>query len=413
MAKCCRPEHGPEFVFALLCRAWYRPKWQLWNLAELLGDSMEVPFVVQLMGEPMGVCPGAIGPATRTTEQLAELIARKSLGGDFELHELVYRMPEDVEHLLTMEVGGVRPLDARPRKAAPQNDALSELRGLDRRGRGSGPSQRGRGQAGGRGGRAGRGRAGLAGRAAPGPAVGEQAHADATPNDGLVGALPDLLALPPAVVGGDETAVDPFEDMDEADVLEVLAAHQGYVNGAEEEGAEPVAVDMQPEVLEALQAMEESGAGEASSDGGHLPHPEASLAEATPAAPPAQQDPPIPPAPAPVPVEIVGPCAQGYFRHRGQPQHIARITGVFNNSVTVRCYRHSKCSICVAEWKLPSRSDLLDWIQQADLAGGTSVARSIAADNHKAALRILLGAASKPGRTRQSLIDEAHAAEAA
>lgn len=79
--------------------------------------------------------------------------------------------------------------------------------------------------------------------------------------------------------------------------------------------------------------------------------------------------------------------------------------------MSVRCYLHPKCSVALAEWKLPAAADMRRWILDAVRVEPTDSADTKAekAKAHMASMRALASSATKPGRTRQALIDEAAA----
>ena len=91
------------------------------------------------------------------------------------------------------------------------------------------------------------------------------------------------------------------------------------------------------------------------------------------------------------------------------PVHAARVTGSFSSKVAIKCYVHADCSHIIAEWRLPSLQSLRHWVATAEHpprgAPATQVWEASAA--HRAAMRVLVDEAVKPGRTRASLIDDA------
>ena len=118
-----------------------------------------------------------------------------------------------------------------------------------------------------------------------------------------------------------------------------------------------------------------------------------------------------PPAP-PIPAErrIRGPSQLGYFYDVARCRHVCRISNTFSNSVKISCYLHEKCKVTLPEWRLPSRRHLQLWAASVDTAAETSAAEATRAQRHMGHLQELIAAAERPGRTRQSLIDEAAAA---
>ena len=106
---------------------------------------------------------------------------------------------------------------------------------------------------------------------------------------------------------------------------------------------------------------------------------------------------------------VCGPNHLGYLRDRRFGQYyIARVT-VFGGNTAVKCYVHQHCSLAFAEWKLPKLQDLRCWAAEAERVDvrAEPAAKAVARDAHVAALRRLRDQAVWPGRTRQSLVDEA------
>lgn len=121
------------------------------------------------------------------------------------------------------------------------------------------------------------------------------------------------------------------------------------------------------------------------------------------------------PAPSPEVAPVVvgnmcGPTPLGYFTDRRVQRSIGRITGPFSDgSVGLRCSLHPECSLAMAEWKLPGLQELRSWFENAEvpLATATKGERRAMAKAHIAQLKVLREAAVWPGRTKQSLIDQA------
>jgi hypothetical protein len=150
--------------------------------------------------------------------------------------------------------------------------------------------------------------------------------------------------------------------------------------------------------LEVDEAGEAEGDAAASSSSGA-----AACGAGVPPGPP-PPPPPVPPADEP----LVGPTPLGYF-YRGN-RCMARITPVFNRSISMRCYQHTKCSVAMAEWKLPDLDSLRVWVLDvAPIPEGTSAAQKVALrDAHVQAMKQLAGSTVFPGRTRAALIAEAN-----
>ena len=105
---------------------------------------------------------------------------------------------------------------------------------------------------------------------------------------------------------------------------------------------------------------------------------------------------------------VVGPTRLGYFKETATGRDVGRVTDGFNgSSIGVRCNAHG-CSIPMAEWKLPSRAQLIAWVSvprpAADASKEERAAQKLA---HTMTMKGYREAATEPGRTRKSLIDEA------
>lgn len=119
----------------------------------------------------------------------------------------------------------------------------------------------------------------------------------------------------------------------------------------------------------------------------------------------------------PTPLEsglIRGPGPLGYFEDR-TGRSMLRVTEKFKTSVGVKCLQHlGKCTLAMAEWMLPSRMALAAWALNAtpfpDHATRDEKDRIIQV--HLPELRVMRDAAIAPGRTWQSLLDEAAAERA-
>lgn len=113
----------------------------------------------------------------------------------------------------------------------------------------------------------------------------------------------------------------------------------------------------------------------------------------------------------PKPEDMVsGPNQMGYLNSLPEGRVLARITAVFNRSVAIKCYVHpGRCSVAVAEWKLPDLTSLRRWAGGAvpHQLGATPDQKQQEIRAHKAELEALIRGATRPGRTRQSLLDEA------
>lgn len=413
---------GPiKHRFALLVRAWFSPKYQLWALCGPTSDAASPPFVLRLMEEPCRVCPRLLGPMVRTGDELAELVARDALGGSFALNEVRYKICEDTDHLRDMLVDGWELIDTSgvAQRRAPTNRPLQELRNLSApTSQGDGEQRaleawaRGRGSRGGRGRRAGnRGRG--AGRRTPRAKGSEGAadmledapipHADAAREDG-----------PPPPVCPDEVEDDIIDDMDAEDIMEVALAFEGELQAQDKEGCDDEEGAHTSEVMKALQSVP-LAEGEVSQSSGNAHGVEPLETRATGhRVVEDEEPPPAVPAQAPHPFAIIaGPSAGGYFIDRRTNRHCARISPVFNSSVSVKCYVHSKCQVAMAEWKLPSREELARWALDAVLPESAAPEeREQATQAHRNLLKALVANAQRPGRRRQDIIAEAEAVPA-
>lgn len=404
--------------WALLARAWFKPKWQLWVLCkeEAPQGGGEFPCLARIDREPSKLCPTVDIPKVRTTEQLAEVVARNALGGQWRLFEAHYALPADVPHLLTMVVNRKTHLERyTPSARGPANTGMRDLRRLiaDRAAGQAGvlpetgalapQSRQGRRQP-----RAARSR-GTATDPSGAPTA-PAAISDGEPgNSGTTSGDPTLVALAAA----DEAEVDMFEGLDGDDLQEVLEAHADFVAGpsadntivAEEQaGGEPPmqeGEDIFAEVLREIAGMGAEHAEASVSSGAAL-----SSGGAPVEAPVAHAD---APEPGQIPQPIVGPSNLGYFRNRSLDKTVARITPIYGKSVSIKCYLHPKCSVAMAEWKLPATADIARWILQAEQVLSTDSASQVEqkTEAHKQAMKAMVAQAVLPGRRRQELIDEA------
>lgn len=115
---------------------------------------------------------------------------------------------------------------------------------------------------------------------------------------------------------------------------------------------------------------------------------------------------------AAAPLDLVsGPSAGGYMQDSRTHRHIARVSPVFNKSISIKCFQHSRCQVAMAEWKLPARHTIAAWALNAELPsdGDTQEDREAKASRHMKDMKAIILHAQKPGRSRQALIDEAAA----
>jgi hypothetical protein len=112
---------------------------------------------------------------------------------------------------------------------------------------------------------------------------------------------------------------------------------------------------------------------------------------------------------------ISGPSDLGYFCDRRTGRSIAHLTKIFGTSVSVKCMNlnHGACSLPIAEWKLPPRLEIVQWILEGvELPkSATSAEKKAESAKHLQLLRDRVARSTWPGRTRASLIAEAAADE--
>lgn len=100
-------------------------------------------------------------------------------------------------------------------------------------------------------------------------------------------------------------------------------------------------------------------------------------------------DAPVAPASRPL---VSGPIALGYFRHEGLDRDILRVSGPFtNNSMGVKCFQYPRCTLAMAQWKLPAVEKLKEWalsIRPATRDDSPQAAHALTAE-HLALLRAM------------------------
>ena len=105
----------------------------------------------------------------------------------------------------------------------------------------------------------------------------------------------------------------------------------------------------------------------------HADHPEDSEpeylhevdGEARPPVEAAAPPPHVAPMPPPPPPPIEGPCKYGYYRCSLTREKMMRKSGPLSgNSMAIQCYRGhgSRCSVAMADWKVPTDDELKTWI---------------------------------------------------
>jgi hypothetical protein len=124
--------------------------------------------------------------------------------------------------------------------------------------------------------------------------------------------------------------------------------------------------------------------------------------------------PPPPPPPPDVMTLFRGPDRNGYITCVATGRNAGRVSGPYGPNVGIKCFQEhgGSCSIPLAEWKVPCRRDLFAWLAAAEPVDprADGVVKKAAAGRHIAELKKLTATSTWPGRTRQSLVDEAAAA---
>jgi hypothetical protein len=135
-------DDGPPFrIYVLLGKAVFNPKCQLWfrcqwdpeNSQDEQGVELAFPFTIRLEVGSCRLCPAVPCLAYLSSDELALQMAQISDG--WSANRLVYRLPTDVDNLMTMIVEGRTPcadFAAGPRAQArgSRNQELSDLQDL-------------------------------------------------------------------------------------------------------------------------------------------------------------------------------------------------------------------------------------------------------------------------------------------
>lgn len=396
-------------VWALLVKAVFSPKFQLWcevgTKPEPVPDAspaaLSFPVQVALVPSAGRVCPNLQAPSIMTSDEFALRLVEIGVGHRLAAWEMEYTLP-DKPDLLHMVVAGRGPaLALQPREGQPgarsRNDALLEVRALGQvndsadhvvlrhrsaRNRTREPTGRGRGR----------------GKGAPSEELLPEAanHGDPQPDvEGQVGV--DVLVS--------ESLLD-MDPEDAAEVVECLDADAGVIAEVPDEtGVSVLGVASGELAQNAASVVGDRGEElERLVEVGGAPLDDAAVD--SPAQLPAPRELPPPPSP------VRGPSDLGYLTDMRLGRSIGRLTAVWKGSVAVKCYLHgSTCTLAMAEWKLPGLGDVRNWLASAEVppAGADGAAKKRMATAHVADLRRLRDAAIWPGRTRQSLVDEAAA----
>lgn len=357
------------------------------------------------------MCPGVAIPKIRTTAELAKDIASASPGGSYELYELSHDLDCNAPHLLAVVVRGMSPIQGSNAQKSMQNKALLELRKLSAP---SGPAMdeasalvassgalraatpRGKGRAREQGHRV------EAQAALPDIPAGADVNDRGVAEQSLLMPGPEVDSL--LVDEGGGAADDPFSDMDPSDIMEVIEAHQIYLSAPDaaaeaspEELADPEADTVLANFVAGdAEPTEEIAPGQSSSSDVPIAPADASArAVAAPAATAAT-------APR---LAVLGPSKLGYSHDPRSGKHVARISPVFNKSVSVKCDVHPRCQVAMVEWKLSPLAELREWVMEAQSGGSDANAAKV----HMAALKSKVASAQCPGRLREDVIAEAEA----
>lgn len=391
-------------VWAVVARASFSPKAQLWcecgsgGASDADNGSLAFPMEIEFLARPSLLCPGTRALKVLTSDELALRVAELGAVGEVRAWEMQYAISDrpSLKYMMVsgrkVELPSVVPeasakganralLDAQSLDIDPESADHAALRRRAKAKRGA-PSRGGR----------------LQGSRKPGSRA--------------------------AAKGGDETRLALPSPGDDSRSIPVDEALRG---GLDDWGA--------PEALEIADFLEDEGIEDAGvseegpSTGANAPSsmPEAQLGGETPepgeaamvasssgsgVPSPMPSAPPAAPVVAPTASHIIGPSPLGYLCDRRSGCTVARVTPVFGTSVGIKCYLHgSACTLAIAEWKLPALADLRRWADQAEQVPpqATPAQKQELAKAHVKALRELRDAATKPGRTRQGLIDEASA----
>lgn len=384
-------------LFGLLARAYYSPKFSLWclcdwgkdNSTSVCSDLLEYPFVVRICSAPCLVCPNVQRCHIISSDEFALLVARSVGAAEWTAWELQYRLADE-ESLTGMVVSGKGqelPMRA-PVARAVANPELAVLKDMQR---GSEPMPPARPS-----------NTTSTHKVPSGAGHSKLGHDQqaASPPPALDSGIPE--AADDEAIGVDEMPRFQVSDLDPQDALEVMEA-AGLV-GVVVEGMGPVEGERVGHAAQDSDIEEVSG-DEAADDRAHV----VGVALGAPATAPAAG----PPSPL---VRVQGPSELGYFLDSEAQRPLLRITPEFNRSVGVKCFVHpGKCTLAVASWKIPSRVALVAWALNAEPfpEGATTSEKDRIIRQHLDGLRDLRDAAQWPGRTRQSLIDEAKADAAA
>lgn len=404
--ECQSPDGVVHRLWFVLARAMFSPKAQWWiECAESamsssgpVGGELNFPMEVEIVSTRSLVCASVETVKVVTSDELALQLARLAGADRLRCWDTSYRIAV-VPTLLRMVVidrGNALSLNRRA-PARSTNAAMSDVRavlgGSGRHGFAEHANQF-RGPVAHRPQRSAR-----RGGSAVTPA---SSHQSASRREAELDA-PQNLAIDdiPADILAEWAETDLANAAEIAD--ELVSAMAGPIDeGLTRDAGPPEPPDMAPGASSSSAA--EAGGGDAASMVAEVVGPDAGGTDAAGSS-----------AATAMPRQLTGPSSLGYLYDVSNNKPAARLTDVWKNSVAIKCYKHgAKCTLAVAEWKLPSLEALRGWVSSAEWppSDATSAQKAAMAVQHVAALRELRDAAVWPGRTRQGLIDEAAALDA-
>jgi hypothetical protein len=378
--------------FALLARATFSPKFQMWCVCKWADEHqsstgfVHFPFEVCIDESRSLVCPDVSICKVMTSDDFALLVARSSLETVWTAWDMEYHMPLR-GHLLSMIVTGKKvalPLERVRLPKRASNVELRELRAMENLNVGYALPSR-----------------------AKGPRVGG-GRPSASSGDGRRHGRLDVLAPNnPLIVAVDEVPEAGLFDFPLSDALDIVGEYfagdplngSDFAGGPQEECQEEEdAEEHGPhfDVADSVVPFDEDAVDQEVGSLGQEQEQEFDAPVFGPISPHAL---------------IHGPSALGYFKDASTDRHLARLTDVWKGSVAIKCYQHpGKCTLAIAEWKLPSSGQLKAWILNADLLrpDASRVQKDSATQVHLDSLRLLRDGAALPGRTRQGLISDAN-----
>lgn len=407
--ECVLLDGGALRLWFLLARAMFSPKAQWWvECAEssssssgssgAIGGDLSFPVEVEIVSARSLVCPSIETAKVVTSDELALQLARFAGAGRLRCWDMPYRIAE-VPTLLKMVVGGHGAALPLGRRAAARstNTAMSDVRAV----------------LGGSGRQTFVEHAGLARRpVAPRPR--RQARQDSggvvAPSSQQPAGRGDSELDVPQSLAIDDIPADTLAEWAETDLASAAEIADEFADqGAPAIEAGPASDADPQEAPDMVPGVSSSSAAQAEGEDA-----DAALVETV---GPDEGDAPaagdLPDAAARP--RVIGPSSLGYMLDVSENKPAARLTAVWKGSVAIKCYKHgSKCTLAVAEWRLPSLEALRGWASSAEWppSGTTTAQKEAMAKEHIATLRGLRDDAVWPGRTRQHLIDEAFVLDA-